>query len=175
MSIWHDDDLDEYENDFIEAWSGYFGEPMYYVELKQAESNINQLYLESKKKIYDFDNKKLFHGKFLRKPESERGEIYGRENYDKAEISFITKELADLGVPIVKQSGVIEIFDREGTRKLYNIVGDYDKVQLRNRKLITRIIVSEVTERERTNIDEQAPTEGNPTGESPNGGGLTYL
>lgn len=176
MSTFHDDELDEYENDFIEAWEGYFGQPMYYVELVPEESNIHKLYSESKKKIYDFENKKLFHGKFLRKPEMERGEIYGRENYDKAEISFITKELADLGVLKLKQSSVIETFDKEGTRKLYNIVGDYDKVQLRNRKLITRLIVSEVTERERTNIDEQTPpAEEIPTGETPTGGGLTYL
>ena len=170
------EDIEDYELDLMEAWEGYFAQEMYYVPLMREESNIHPIYAESKKKIYDFDNKLLFHGKFLQEPYRERGEIYGRENYDKAEISFISKELRDKGVLHVEQSAVIEIFDNEGNRKLYNIVGDYGKVQLRNHKLVTRLIVSEVTERERTNVEEESPVEEEQVTESkfPQGG-LIYL
>ena len=171
-----DEDVLEYELELLEAWEEVFAQPMYYVQLEREKSNIHPIYAESKKKVYDFENKILFHGKFLQEPYRERGEIYGRENYDKAEISFVSKELRDKGVLHVEQSAVIEIFDSDGNRKLYNIIGDYGKVQLRNRKLITRLIVSEVTERERTNLEEDLPpVEGNPKEESPKTEGLIYL
>lgn len=176
MSKMLDEEINEYSDDFIEAWEGYFAQPMYYVEIKLEESQVHPIYSESKKKIYDFENKRLIHGKFLQQPYTERGEIYGRENYDKAEISFITKELTDKGVLVINQSSVIEIFDNEGTRKLYNIIGDYGKVQIRNHKMVTRLIVSEVTERERTNIDEESPVEELAENVKPTtGGGLEYL
>lgn len=169
----YDEEIEEYEEDFIEAWRGYFGKPMFYIPLDRDKTKINDLYGESAKKVYDFENKKQFHGIFRQKPYAERGELYGRENYDTAEISFIAKELRDLGVEKIDQSAIIEIFERDGTRKLYNIIGDYGKVHLRDRKLTTRLIVSEVTETSRTNAEELL--EEVPEEEPPKNGGLTYL
>lgn len=175
MTFYDKEDVNEVEDEFIEAWTDTFGGAMYYVPLLRDKSEIHPIYSESKKKIYDFDNKLLFHGKFLQQPYMERGEIYGRENYDKAEISFVSKELRDKGISKVEQSSIIEIFDEEGIRKLYNIIGDYGKVQFRNSKLITRLIVSEVTERERTNAEEQSPVKEEVTEETSSKGGLMYL
>ena len=152
------EELDELSLEFIDAYKDIFGWEMFLVPLDRSNTNINELYGESSKKFYDFENKVPFYGIFRRQlPYLERGEIYGRENYDLAEVSVVSKQLRDAGVYVIDQSSIIEIFHKDGSRKLYNIVGDYGTVQLREEQLVTKIIVSEITEDSRTNYDNNDP------------------
>lgn len=137
-------ELDEISNAFSEAWEEFFGQEMFYVELSGA-TEIHPLYGESRGKIYDFEGKKPFNGTFKQDEYKERGEIGGRDNYEEATITFITKELIDLGIFTINQSAIIEIFHRDGERKLYNIISNYGKVQLGNNKIFTTLKVVEIT------------------------------
>lgn len=139
------DEIDEISTAFSEAWDEYFGQPMYYVPFLPEESKIHPLYRETNRKVYDFANKKPFTGTFKEEKYEERGEIHGRDNFEKAEITFVTKELHDLGVTAIDQSAIIEIFNRNGVRKLYNIIANYGKVQLGNNKVFTKLNVTEIT------------------------------
>lgn len=137
-------ELDEISNAFSEAWDEFFGQPMFYVPFILDESEVHTLYRETRKKKYDWKAKREFIGTFKQEKYEERGEINGRDNYEKAEITFVTKELYDLGVKVIDQSSIIEIFHRDGSRKLYNIIANYGKVQLGNNKIFTKIEVVEI-------------------------------
>ena len=137
-------ELNEISDAFSEAWNEFFGQEMFYVKLSQA-TEIHPLYGEAKKKLYDFENKVSFNGTFKQKKYEERGEINGRDNYEEAEITFVTKELYEKGITNIVQSSVIEIIHRNGERKLYNIISNYGKVQLGNNKIFTTLEVTEIT------------------------------
>lgn len=148
-------EIDEISVAFSEAWRDYFGQDMYYVPIKEDAIEIHPLYRETRKKVYDWESKKKFNGTFKQEKYEERGEINGRDNYEEAEITLVTKELYDLGVKIIDQSAIIEIFHRDGTRKLYNIVANYGKVQLGNNKVFTKIEVVEITDFPLDGVDSE--------------------
>lgn len=147
-------EIDEISVAFSEAWDEYFGQPMYYVPYKTIEDNIHPLYRETRQKEYDWKNKVLFNGTFKQEKYEERGEINGRDNYEEAEITLVTKELYDEGIKVIDQSAIIEIIHRDGSRKLYNIVANYGKVQLGDNKVFTKIEVVEITNFSEISLDE---------------------
>lgn len=139
------DEIDEISDAFSEAWNEFFGQEMYYVPFDRENSPVHDLYNESSHKVYKWEDKVKFNGTFREEKYEEREEISGRDNFEKAEITFVTKELYDAGVIQLEQSSIIEIFHRNGVRKLYNIISNYGKVQLGNNKVFTKLDVVEIT------------------------------
>jgi hypothetical protein len=137
-------EIDEISQAFSDAWQEYFGEEMYYVPFSENDTPVHRVYKESKSKAYDFANKILFHGTFKQEPIDEKGELAGKNEREKAEITFVTKELFDRSIKEVDLRAIIEITDRNGVTKHYNILKRNGKVQLGNNHVFTKIEVVDI-------------------------------
>jgi hypothetical protein len=132
-------EVNEIAQAFLDAWEEYFGQTMYYVKFISADKH--PLYGESKNKTYDFANKLSFYGTFKQEPIEEKGDIGGKDVTETAEITFVTKELEEKGLEEVNHEDIIEITDKNGITKTYNIVDHYGKVQFGSSRVFTKLKV----------------------------------
>lgn len=133
------DELDEISLEFIEAWTDYFGDEMYYVIFTGAV--VHPLYKESKNKTYDYFNKRLFHGTLKESPVMDEARQSGQRINKNFEITLITKELVDQEILYINVNDIIMYIDRFGKENLYKIYDEYQKVQLSSNKIFTKIRV----------------------------------
>ena len=131
----------EIESDFLEAWEDYFGQDMYYVKLKETSSS--SIYKESKLKVYDEENKVLFHGTFKENPTEEELGMGGARVIPTGMITFVTKELVDQQVTSFSTNDVIDIVFLDGTTQRFNIIAKQGKVQFGMHKVFTKFGVRE--------------------------------
>lgn len=138
-------EIDEISEAFMDAWEEYFGQVMYYVPLLDVPTK-HPIYGESKTKDlnYDFANKVMFHGTFKESPIEEKGGVGGKDEKQKAEITFVTQELYSKGIKAIDPRAVIEITHRDGTVLLYNIVKRNGKVQLGDNHVFTKLDVVDI-------------------------------
>lgn len=137
-------EIDEISDAFQDAWDEYFGQEMFYVPFLKDSTTAHPLYKESKNKTYDFANKISFTGTFKEEPLEEVGEIAGKDEYQSAEITFVTKQLYDKGITTVNNADIIEITHRDGVTKTYNIIKHFGKVQLGDNRVFTKLEVTEI-------------------------------
>ena len=136
-------EIDEISEAFLDAWKEYFGQIMYYIPFNPTATQKHPVYGETKAKVYDEANKVMFHGTFKQEPIEEKGELAGGENYEVAEITFVTKELYDKGIVEIKPEDMVEVVFRGGKTKRYNIVAHYGKVQLSDNRIFTKLKVTD--------------------------------
>ncbi len=131
----------EIESDFQEAWLEYFGQEMYYIRF--IETSSSSIYKESKRKVYDEDNKVLFHGTFKENPTEEELAMGGLREIPTGLITFVTKELYEQGVTKFSTNDIIEVPQRNGEINRYNIISLQGKVQFGNHKVFYKFGVRE--------------------------------
>lgn len=134
-------EADEISEAFISAWEDYFGDEMYYVKFDSTNTIADSLYGEQKAKVYNYDNKALFHGTLKEAPDLDVRKQSGKEIKKDYEISFITKELIDQGILEVDTNDIIQYIDRFGKNHLYKIYDSYQKVQFTDNKVFTKLKV----------------------------------
>lgn len=137
-------EIDEISEAFLDAWDEYFGQEMFYVPFLEDETTKHRVYKESKSKAYDFANKLKFTGTFKEEPLEEVGDVGGRDKQEKAEITFITKELEDKGITRIDSRAIIEITHKDGITKTYNIINNYGKVQFGSSRVFSKLGVVEI-------------------------------
>lgn len=135
------EELDEISNAFQDAWTEYFGDEMYYVPFCEKETKKDDLYLEQKTKVYDYENKKMFHGTLRETPAIDELRQTGKKIRKEFEISFVTKELVDQGIKYVNTNDIILYIDRFGTEFRYKIYDEFQKVQFSDNKIFTKLKV----------------------------------
>lgn len=134
-------EVDEISIAFKEAWTDYFGDEMYYVTFDLDKTIKDDLYEEQKAKMYDYDNKKLFHGTLKESPSMDKLKQSGKKVYKVFTITFVTKELVDQGVIAINTNDIILYIDRFGKEHKYKIYDDYQKVQFSDNKIFTMLNV----------------------------------
>jgi hypothetical protein len=140
MSKMSDLEINEVSDAFLEAWSDYFGDAMYYVPF-DTNTAYDGIYLEAKVKLYRYDLKKLFHGTLKEAQISDELHQSGGKVKRKYTITFVTNELAGQGVQYINNNDIIEYTDKYGNTFKYSIYDDYKKVQLVNTKIFTKLEV----------------------------------
>lgn len=133
-------EIDEISVAFLEAWEEYFGDLMYYVPFKQGD-DLDNIYLESKAKVYDYDNKVPFHGTIREIQSQDKSLATGKLIEKRYEITLVTKELLDGGVPYIDTNALITYTDRFNKEYQLYIYDDFQKVQLVDNKLFTKLLV----------------------------------
>lgn len=136
-------EIDEISDAFADAWEGYFGQEMYHVPFDELV-RPHSLYGESKRKSYLFDQRTLFHGTMKETSVTEQQELMGREYKRQFEMTLVTKELRDSGVNSISTRDIVEVTDRDGNTRYFNILSDYGKVQLTNNRIFTKLKVVEI-------------------------------
>lgn len=133
-------EIDEISEAFLEAWQDYFGTLMYYVPFKGGE-DLDDTYLESKGKVYDMANKIPVHGTIREIQSEDKSLATGKQIQKFFEITLVTKELVDGGLQSIDTNALIIYTDR--FNKVYNltIYDDFQKVQLVDNKIFTKLLV----------------------------------
>lgn len=137
-------EIDEISLAFHDAWKEYFGMEMNYIPIAETQDSLNKLYREDKRKDYKEGEKKAFFGTFKVSPIVEDGDLAGVKEYAEAEITFVTKELFDKGITEISNRDIIEVKQRNGKFKRYNITQNYGKVQLGDNHIFTKLMVLEL-------------------------------
>lgn len=135
-------EISQIELDFLDAWENYFGQHMYYVQFVESPTPTS-IYKESKVKLYDEANKCLFHGTFKENPTEEELGMGGLKEVPTGMITFVTKELYDQGIVEIDTRDVIDVVDRLGNSKRFNIISSQGKVQFGTHKVFTKLGVRE--------------------------------
>lgn len=135
------EEIDEISEAFGSAWKEYFGDEMYYVLLDLDKTVIDTLYREQKNKVYDYEHKKLFHGTLKESPAMDEMRQTGKRVNKTFEISFVTKELVDLGVEEIDTNAIIQYIDRFNKTHTYRIYDEFQKVQFSDNKIFTKLLV----------------------------------
>jgi hypothetical protein len=138
-------EIDEISVAFKEAWVDYFGTEMYYVPFDRNSTTVNSIYQESKGKKYLYDSKMLFHGTIKELQHLDTGRPTGKRTEKFFEITFVTKELLDLGLLHVDTDDIIQYSDRFGREYTLLIYDDFQKVQLVDNKIFTKLLVRSKT------------------------------
>jgi FKBP-type peptidyl-prolyl cis-trans isomerase (trigger factor) len=140
------DEIDEISDAFHDAWKEFFGMEMNLITMKpkDQQDSYDDLYGEDKKKDYEEGNKLSFFGTFKVSPIVEEGDLGGLKENVEAEITFVTKELFDKGIKQISNKDIIEVTQRSGNIKRYNIVQNYGKVQLGDNHIFTKMMVAEI-------------------------------
>lgn len=133
-------EIDEISDAFLEAWQEYFGTIMYYVPFKEGD-DLDDTYLESKAKVYDMENKIRVHGTIREIQSEDKSLATGKQVQKFFEITLVTKELIDGGLQRIDTNALIIYTDR--FNKEYNlcIYDDFQKVQLVDNKIFTKLLV----------------------------------
>lgn len=136
----------------MDAWEEYFGQMLYYVPFDEisTKNNAHPLYrdVQKKGKIYLWDDMKPFHGTLKSEEVEEKGDMYGKDEETKYDITFITKELRDQGILNVDKEALIYLVDRDGVNHVFNIIASNQKVQFGDNKVFTKLEVLEVGKKE---------------------------
>lgn len=145
-------EIDEISEAFMDAWEEYFGQMLYYVPFDEisTKNNAHPLYrdVQKKGKIYLWDDMKPFHGTLKSEEVEEKGDMYGKDEETKYDITFITKELRDQGILNVDKEALIYLVDRDGVNHVFNIIASNQKVQFGDNKVFTKLEVLEVGKKE---------------------------
>jgi hypothetical protein len=134
-------EIDEISEAFKEAWEDYFGDVLYYVPFDYASTQFSEIYGESKKKKYLFLEKKPFHGTIKERELLDVNRPTGRSREKEYELTFVTKELIDQGITEVDTNSIIIYTDRFEKEYRLIIFDDYQKVQLVDNKVFTKLKV----------------------------------
>lgn len=137
-------EIDEISTAFLDAWTDYFGDVVYYIPFDYASSNADSVYSESKSKKYLNYEKKLIHASLKEREDLDVINPTGKYVVKHYEMTFVTKELADLGVTEIDTNAIISYTDRFGKEHKYMIYDDFQKVQLVDNKLFTKLKVRTV-------------------------------
>lgn len=132
-------EIDEISTAFMEAWQDSFGAQMYYIPFDN--STTKNVYQESKGKKYLWDDAKLFHGTIKEVSSQDTAYPTGKKIEKFFEITFITKELADLGITHIDTNSLIKHTDHYGKEFILHIYDDFQKVQLVDNKIFTKLKV----------------------------------
>jgi FKBP-type peptidyl-prolyl cis-trans isomerase (trigger factor) len=140
------DEIDEISSAFHDAWEEFFGMTMHLVTMKpiDQQDSYDDLYNEDRRKDYEEGNKLSFYGTFKVSPIVEEGDLGGLKENVEAEVTFVTKELFDKGIKEISNKDIIEVTNRSGVTKRYNIVQHYGKVQLGDNHIFTKLMVTEI-------------------------------
>ena len=123
-------EIDEISTAFMEAWKDYFGCIMYYVQFDLANTSMNTIYKESKQKSYLWDTKIPFHGTIKETQKLDVAQPTGKRVEKIFEITFVTKELIDLGIKHIDTSDIIQYIDRFGKEYRLSIFDDFQKTKI---------------------------------------------
>lgn len=138
-------EIDQISDSFIEAWKEFFGQVIYYVRFLGV-SQKDDLYNESKHKIYDYANKIPLHGSIKYSPTEKEIELAGLDKNVNAIITVVTKELEDNNIDIdvtdADFKDLIEIPQKNGKSKLFSITSINKKVQFSDNFIFTKIGVT---------------------------------
>lgn len=134
-------EIDEISDAFKEAWTDYFGDEISIVALKTSKSEIDDLYGESKKKEYDYENKITVHGTLKESPGMDEMKQAGKKINKTFDVTFVTKEAIDQGLLYINTSSILVYVDRFGKEFRYKIYDEYQKVQFSSNKIFTTIRV----------------------------------
>lgn len=135
------EEITEISQAFQEAWEEFFGAPMYYIPFDSSNSSPHPIYNESKGKKYDEANAVMFHGTLKERESQDVTAPTGKRIEKHFEITVVTQELIDKGVTHIDTNSIIRFTDRFG--KIYNleIYDDFQKVQLVDNKIFTKLKV----------------------------------
>lgn len=133
-------EINEISQAFMDAWRDYFGDELYYVPFDYSTS-ADSIYSETKAKKYLFDEKKLFHGTIKEREDLDKGTATGKRVEKHYEITFVTKELADKGITSIDTNALILYTDRFGNEFKLHIYDDFQRVQLVDHKIFTKLKV----------------------------------
>lgn len=128
-------EIDSISKEFLDAWTNYFGQEMYYI--KCISQQANNIYKEVKSKQYDEENKILFHGTLKEKPVTEKEVQSGKRVLKMYEIVIVTKELEDAGINDIDLDDIIEVPLKNGNVLRLEITSKKQKFQLLNNKIFT--------------------------------------
>jgi hypothetical protein len=135
-------EINEISSAFSDAWQQYFGQPMYYIPMDELATEVHPIYGDTKVKAYKESSKISFYGTFKQSPIDEKGEMMGREIVEMAEITYVTKDLEDKGITEVQLEDMIEMTDKAGVTKRYNIIQYFGKVQFGDSRIFTKLKVA---------------------------------
>lgn len=138
-------EIDEISSAFLDAWKDYFGDLMYYVPLDKDNTSVNSIYRESKGKKYKFEDKIAFYGTIREQQRMDTAKATGKREEKFFEITCITKELIDKGITHIDTDSLIQYVDRFGKEYLLSIYDDFQKVQLVDNKIFTKLLVRTVS------------------------------
>ena len=136
------EELDEISEAFEDAWENYFGCLMTYVPFNR-NSKKDSLYNESTSKKYLEDKAINFHGTLKESVVEDKLMGAGKMKAKYFEITCVTKELIDKGLQSIDTDALIILVDRFGKKRKLSIYDDYQKVQLVDNKLFTKLRVVE--------------------------------
>lgn len=136
-------EINEISQAFLEAWQEFFGAPMLYIPLA-GDNDPHPIYNESKNKKYDEENAVVFYGTLKERETLDVTTAIGKRSRKHFEITLVTQELVDKGVEYIDTNAIIRFTDRFGRVFNYSIYDDYQKVQLVDNKLFTKLKVMEI-------------------------------
>lgn len=138
-------EINEISNAFMEAWRDYFGDVMYYVPFDDQGTVVNHIYKESKGKKYLWNSKIAFHGTIKEIQSIDVAQPTGKREEKFFEITVVAKELIDKGVTHIDTNSIIQYTDRFGKEYRLSIYDDFQKVQLVDNKIFTKLLVRTIT------------------------------
>jgi hypothetical protein len=134
-------EINEIASAFSDAWQQYFGQTMYYIPMDAVATQKHPIYGDTKVKVYKEAEKVAFYGTFKQSPIDEKGEMMGREIVEMAEITYVTNDLYNKGITEVQLEDMIEMTDKSGVTKRYNIIEYFGKVQFGDSRIFTKLKV----------------------------------
>lgn len=134
------EEIKEISDAFLDAWEEFFGAKMFYVPFDYA-TEPHPIYKDSKRKSYLFENKKPFHGTLKEVESMDETRQTGKREKKQFILTFIQDELAEQGITHVDTNALIEFTDPYGKTFYFSIIDEYQKVQLTQYKLFTKLKV----------------------------------
>lgn len=135
-------EIDEISQAFIEAWEDYFGDIVYYVPFDYSGTKADgSIYSETKTKKYLYDKKVLLHATVKERENLDVNTAIGKRVEKHYEITFVTKELIDAGINQVDTNSILVYTDRFQSEHKFMIYDDFQKVQLVDNKVFTKLKV----------------------------------
>lgn len=135
-------EIDEISQAFLEAWTDYFGDIVYYVPFDYSTTKADtSIYSETKSKKYLYDQKIPLHATVKERENLDVGTAVGKHIEKHYEVTFVTKELADAGVFHVDTNAIMTYTDRFAKEYKFLIYDDFQKVQLVDNKIFTKLKV----------------------------------
>lgn len=134
------EEIKEISQAFQQAWEDFFGAPMYYIPY-DTNDDYDELYDENRSKDYKEAEAVLVHGTIKEKEDLDTTTPVGKLKVKHYTITLVTQELIDGGVTNIDTNSIIRHTDIHGVTTDYEIYDDYQKVQLGNNKIFTKLKV----------------------------------
>lgn len=135
------EEINEISQAFLDAWKEFFGAPMLYIPFDSSTSNPHPIYNESRNKKYDEANAVEFYGTLKEREMQDVTAPTGKKIEKHYEITLVTQELIDKGVNYIDTNDIIRFTDRFGKVYDLEIYDDFQKVQLVDNKIFTKLKV----------------------------------